>query len=293
MFLRGRATSRFLDIHYKGDSGFWFILISASCLFFGCNSNEQTDKPEATPQQLMTQPADSAEKKFASQIAGRAFFQGEAPVRKLIHMNQDAACATAEGNPAYSEEILLDYGPDSSSQISAEKFGLANVFVYVKTGFPDSLISFFIRKAGTRAPVILDQRGCRYSPHVFGIQVGQTLKILNSDPTFHNVHASAKKNKAFNLGMSKVEKVKTRRFDRAEVMIPFHCNVHPWMSAYAGVVDHPFYAVTDTAGRYALPALPAGEYVIEAWHEVFGTQVQTVKITEAESKSLDFTFTRR
>jgi len=143
------------------------------------------------------------------------------------------------------------------------------------------------------APVILDQRHCRYAPHVFGIQVGQTLKILNSDPTFHNVHASAQNNKAFNLGMSKVEKVKTRRFDRAEVMIPIRCNVHPWMSAYAGVVDHPFYAVTDTAGRYALKALPAGESVIAAWHEVFGTLVQTVKITEAETKTLDFTFTRR
>jgi hypothetical protein len=93
--------------------------------------------------------------------------------------------------------------------------------------------------------------------------------------------------------MSKVEKVKTRRFDRAEVMIPIHCNVHPWMSAYAGVVDHPFYAVTDTTGRYALPALPPREYVIEAWHEVFGAQAQTVKITEAETKTLDFTFTRR
>jgi plastocyanin len=301
LFLRGRATSRFLPIPYKGDSGFWFILISVSCLLFGCNSNEQTGKPhrrgkpEATPpavNQLATTPSESAEKNFTSQIAGRAFFQGEAPARKLIRMSQDVACSVAEGNPVYSEEILLDDGPDSS-QISAEKFGLANVFVYVKAGVPDSLLSFLKRKAGTKAPVILDQRGCRYTPHVFGIQVGQTLKILNSDPTFHNVHASAKKNKAFNLGMSKVEKVKTRRFDRAEVMIPIHCNVHPWMSAYAGVVDHPFYAVTDTTGRYALPALPAGEYVIEAWHEVFGTLVQTVKLTEAETKSLDFTFTRR
>jgi len=299
--LRGRATSRFLDRHYKGDSGFWFILISVLCLLFGCTSNEQTGKPEAMPpavNQLATPPADSVEKNFNGQIAGRTFFQGEAPARKLIRMNQDAACATAKGNPAYSEEILLDYGPDSSptgvaAQISAEKLGLTNVFVYVKAGVPDSLLSFFKRRVGTMAPVILDQLSCRYAPHVFGIQVGQTLKILNSDPTFHNVHASAKKNQAFNLGMSKVEKVKTRRFDRAEVMIPIRCNVHPWMSAYAGVVDHPFYAVTDTTGRYALPALPAGEYVIEAWHEVFGAQAQTVKITEAETKTLDFTFTRR
>jgi plastocyanin len=284
-FVRGHATSRFLDRRYKGDSGFWFILISVSCLLFGCTSNEQTGtpptrgKPEATPpavNQLATPPSDSAEKNFTGQIAGRAFFQGEAPARKLIRMSQDAACAAAEGNPAYSEEVVLNL--DSA---------LANVFVYIKEGLRQRDYPI------PTAPVILDQRGCRYTPHVFGIQAGQTLKILNSDATFHNVHASAQKNKPFNLGMSKVEKVKTRRFDRAEVMISIRCNVHPWMSAYAGVVNHPFYAVTDTTGRYALPALPPGEYVIEAWHEVFGTQVQTVKITEAETKSLDFIFTRR
>lgn len=182
----------------------------------------------------------------------------------------------------YSEEIVLN--ADSA---------LANVFVYVKEGVPDSLLYFFKRKVGTSEPVILNQHHCRYVPHVFGIQVGQTLKILNSDPTFHNVHASAEKNEAFNLGMSKVEKIKTRTFDRAEVMISIRCNVHPWMSAYAGVLAHPFYSVTGNDGRYQLNALPAGEYVIEAWHEVFGTQAQTIKIAEGETKTIDFTFTRR
>jgi plastocyanin len=170
---------------------------------------------------------------------------------------------------------------------------LANVFVYIKHGVPDSLLFFFKRKAGTMAPVVLDQHHCRYVPHVFGIQVGQTLRILNSDPAFHNVHASAEKNRAFNLGMSKVERAKTRTFAQVEVMVPIHCNVHPWMSAYAGVLDHPFYHVSDSAGRYELKALPAGEYKIEAWHEVFGAVTQDLTLTENETKTVDFTFTRR
>jgi len=191
-------------------------------------------------------------------------------------MHQDPACAVEREEQIYSEEVVLN--SDST---------LANVFVYIKEGLAQQ------HYAAPAEPKVLDQHHCRYSPHVFGIQVGQTLKILNSDPTFHNVHAAARKNKAFNLGMSKVEKVKTRTFEQAEVMIPLRCNVHPWMSAYVGVVDHPFYQVTDSTGSYMLQAMPAGEYVIEAWHEVFGSIVQEIKLAENETKTLDYIFTRR
>jgi len=191
-------------------------------------------------------------------------------------MHQDPACAVEREAQAYSEEVVLH--SDST---------LANVFVYIKEGLAQQ------HYAAPAEPKVLDQRHCRYSPHVFGIQVGQTLKILNSDPTFHNVHASAQKNKAFNLGMSKAEKVKTRTFDRTEVMIALRCNVHPWMSAYVGVVDHPFYSVTDSTGSFKLQAMPAGEYVAAAWHEVFGNIVQEIKLAENETKTLLFIFTRR
>jgi len=211
-----------------------------------------------------------------SAISGRVFFQGKAPIPKMIRMNQDPACEQEGGAAVYSEEAVIN--PDGA---------LANVFVYIKDGLSRR------RYAISTTPVMLDQHRCRYVPRVFGIQVGQTLKILNNDPTFHNVHAAAEKNRAFNLGMSKVEKVKTRTFDRVEVMIPIRCNVHPWMIAYAGVLDHPFYGVTDTTGSYKLSALPAGEYQIEAWHELFGTLVQKIKLAEAETTTIDFTFQQR
>ena len=209
-------------------------------------------------------------------MSGRVFFKGTAPSPKSINMRQDQACAVESGEPVYSEEVVLN--ADST---------LANVFVYIKEGLAARPY------AAPVVPKVLDQRNCRYRPHVIGIQVGQTLKILNSDPTFHNVYAAAQKNKPFNVGMSKVEKVKTRTFDQAEVMIPLRCNVHQWMSAYVGVVDHPFYSVTDSTGSFKLPAVPAGEYVLAAWHEVFGSLEQKIKLADHETKTIDFIFTRR
>jgi len=278
---------RFIYI-IKGSSGFCYILICVIYLTLGCSPQDQPASSNATPvkafepNQLPTNKSDSAAINSATQaagsnaISGRVFFKGQAPPPKLIRMNQDAACVQEEETQAYSEEVAIN--SDGT---------LANVFVYIREGLRRQ------RYEIPQAPVILDQRHCRYTPHVFGIQVGQTLKILNSDPTFHNVHASAQKNKTFNLGMSKVEKMKTRTFDQTEVMIPLRCNVHPWMSAYAGVLDHPFYSVTDSTGSYKLQAVPAGACVIAAWHEVFGSIVQEIKLAENETKTLDFIFTRR
>ena len=211
-----------------------------------------------------------------SAIIGRVFFQGQAPASKAIRMKQDPACEQEGSVAVYSEEVVRNSAG-----------ALANVFVYIKAGLGQH------RYAAPITPVVLDQHRCRYEPRVFGIQAGQTLKILNSDRTLHNVHAAAAQNESFNLAMSAVQKERTRVFDKPEVMIPIRCNVHSWMIAYAGVLDHPFYNVTDTSGSYKLSALPAGEYQIEAWHELFGRLVQNVKLAETETKTIDFTFQTR
>ena len=106
-------------------------------------------------------------------------------------------------------------------------------------------------------PVVLDQNGCIYVPHVIGIQVGQTLQIVNSDETLHNIHAMPKNNKEFNIGQP-VKGLKTdRTFDAVEVMVPFKCDVHKWMNAYVGVVDHPFFGTTGEAGSFELHEGPS------------------------------------
>ena len=122
------------------------------------------------------------------------------------------------------------------------------------------------------------------------IQVGQTLQILNSDPTLHNIHATPASNEEFNMGQPIQGMQFERTFDNVEVMVPFQCDVHGWMNAYIGVLDHPYFAVTATDGMFDISTLPPGNYVIEAWHEELGTQTQNVTVATGETADVSFTF---
>ena len=144
-------------------------------------------------------------------------------------------------------------------------------------------------------PVVLDQRGCRYVPHVFGVQVGQPIEILNSDPTLHNIHATPKTNTEFNTAQPIQGMKTTHTFTakEADVVVPFKCDVHGWMNASAGVLDHPYFAVTKPDGTFSIPNLPPGTYTLAAWHERLGTQDADVTVAAKESKSdANFTFKR-
>jgi plastocyanin len=175
-------------------------------------------------------------------------------------MDSDPLCKPDPAAPT-SEALLV--GPGG---------GLQNVFVYVKDGLGARTY------ATPTTPVRLDQRGCRYVPHVFGVQVGQTVQIANSDPTLHNVHAVPAANREFNFGQPATVPPAPRVFDKPEVMVPFRCDVHSWMNAYAGVLPHPFFAVTPADGTFEIKGLPPGSYTIEAWHEQLGTQTQSVTV---------------
>jgi hypothetical protein len=138
--------------------------------------------------------------------------------------------------------------------------------------------------------VVLDQKGCRYTPHVLGVQVGQPLEVLNSDPTLHNVHALPTANREFNTGQPLAGMKHTHRFSTREVMVPFKCDVHPWMRAFIGVLDHPYFGVTTADGTFRLEGLPPGTYTVEAWHETLGMQTQSVTIGAKESRDVAFSF---
>ena len=207
----------------------------------------------------------------AGSITGVVKFEGKAPAAQPITMDSDPYC---EKQPPNTTESVV-VGSDSSLQ---------NVFVYVKDGL------------GNRAfpvpanAVVLDQKGCRYSPHVLGIQVGQTLEIGSSDNTLHNVHALPQQNREFNEAHQLAGIKHTHVFSTKEVMVPFKCDVHKWMNAYLGVLDHPFYAVTAGNGRFELKGLPPGTYTVEAWHEKLGTQTQMVTVGEKQTSDISFTF---
>lgn len=138
-------------------------------------------------------------------------------------------------------------------------------------------------------PVVFDQKGCMYSPHVFGIRVNQPLKILNSDPFLHNVNAMPKLSPKFNNGMPTKGSTIEKKFTKAEMAVRIKCDVHPWMNSYANVFDHPYFSVTDNTGTYKIANVPAGDYTVELWHEKLGTKTEKVKVTEGGTATLDFT----
>ena len=206
----------------------------------------------------------------AATIKGKVTFEGAVPTNPVIQMASDPACGNAQ---VRAETFMVDNG------------ALQNVFVHIKDGLGNK----FIFDTPTE-PVKLDQKGCRYTPHVVGVRVTQPLEVSNSDETMHNVHGMPETNREFNKGQPVVGMKNTVAFTAPEVMIPFKCDVHSWMIAYVGVVPHPYFAVTDKAGAFELKTIPPGTYEIEAWHEKLGRQTQTVTLAEKDSKEITFTF---
>ena len=189
-------------------------------------------------------------------------------------------------------DTLIDAVEDAGYGVGTEKVivskpdakqirTIRNVIVYVKS-VPSGLT-----QATPEASVTIDQKGCRYRPHVLTIQIGQTLAVLNSDATLHNIHGLPKKNAEFNFGQPRAGMKKAMVFKKAEIF-RVKCDVHPWMGAYIGVFDHPFHAVSDKVGNYKIDGLPAGDYEIIAWHEVYGEFKQKVTVKAEGDTTLDF-----
>ncbi len=199
---------------------------------------------------------------FGGAVAGKVSFSGTAPKMGQISMGADPVCASLHPNPIYEETVVVN-----------ENGTLGNVFVYVKEGVPNQ--EYEVPKESIQ----FDQRGCHYTPHVLGIQVGQNFQIVNSDNTLHNVHSLAANSKQFNLGMPIQGMKLTKKFEKPEIMVKVKCDVHPWMNAYIGVLPHPFFSVTGDDGSFKIDNLPPGEYMVEAWHEKYGTQTQKVTVS--------------
>jgi len=198
-------------------------------------------------------------------VKGKVTFEGEGKPRKNIKksMEADATCSKLHENDKQvgSEDFIRD----------KESGGLQNVIVFVKEGLGDKKYPAPATKAS------IDQHGCIYTPHIVTLQVGQTMEIKNSDNTTHNIHSASEKNPPFNFAQTAPGQVREETFKFPEVF-PVKCDVHPWMAAWVGVFDHPFYAVTAKDGTYEIKGLPAGKYTIVAWHELYG-EAATTEVT--------------
>jgi len=209
---------------------------------------------------------------MAGSVTGTVKFDGQAPKFKEIDMNADPVCLTNNKGPVYPQTLVLGEGNT-----------MGNVFVYVKNAPAGDY-------KAPADPLVIDQKGCNYHPHIIGVMVGQPVKILNPDGTLHNVHALSKVNPEFNMAMPKFRTEVTKTFDKPEFMFALKCDVHPWMTSWVSVMPNPFFAVTQTDGKFEIKDLPDGTYTIEAWHEKLGTKTGTVTIAGGAVATADFTF---
>src|SRR6266566_6276739 len=207
-------------------------------------------------------------------VTGKVKLVGKAPANPPVDMSEEAKCQAKYTTPP--RDMIVSVNATGA---------LANVFVYVKAGLPADA-----KYPAPATPVTIDQNGCFYHPRVFGIMVGQTLAIKNSDGILHNIKAMGKKNRPFNISQPTTMTTNRPGFTTPEVVLPFECNVHGWMHAWAAVLPHPFFAATGTDGSFSIKGLPPGTYTIEAWHEKYGTQDATVTVQGSETKTVDFSF---
>jgi plastocyanin len=208
----------------------------------------------------------------AGTISGTIHIAGEAPKRVEIDMAQDPVCSAADAN--YSEQYVV------------QDNALTNVYVYVKDGLGNKLYS------PSADPVVIDQKGCRFTPHVVGVMAGQPVEFTNSDPTMHNVHMTPQigTNQSVDISQPPNGSGERRTLSTPELMVSVRCNNHPWMEAFINVAANPFFAVSGADGHFTIKGLPPGTYTIVTVHEKLGQKTATVTVGSKQTTTQDFTY---
>jgi plastocyanin len=205
-------------------------------------------------------------------IKGHVRLAGKLPGNPIIRMGMDPMCAQMNRGKRTVQETV-------AATIDGS---LANVFIKLQGSFPQA--------PAASEPVVLDQRGCVYSPRVVGVRTGQMLQVRNSDELLHNVHGQSVKGNGFNISEPKAGMVQQFRLKDEEIMLRVKCDVHSWMTAFVGVVSHPYFAVSGAAGTFEIDNVPGGTHTIQAWHERYGLLSQTVRAKAGTTTTVEFTY---
>ena len=222
---------------------------------------------------IRAQPGlDRAQTTAAGTVQGHVRLSGPPPGNTIIRMGVDPRCSQMNGGKRVVQETVVTITDGS----------LANVFANLTGPFPPSL--------PPADPVTIDQRRCIYAPRVVGARVGQTLEFRNSDETLHNVHSLSIKDNDFNVGQPVKGAVYRFQLKREEVMLHVKCDVHRWMTTYIGVVNHPYFAVSNEGGAFTIAGVPAGTHTIQVWHERYGPLTERVTVNAGETTTVDFAY---
>jgi plastocyanin len=272
------ATAASHNLSRKGDimnkKTSWLgitISLLALCALLtlaACSKKENTEQSTNSTAESAAPPASPIDPATVATINGTVKFDGTAPKASKIDMSQDPGCKGANE----AENVVVSGGD------------LANVFVYVKEGLGNRTFDT------PKDPVVLEQKGCRYHPHVLGVMTGQTVDIKNDDPTTHNIHPTPKDNREWNESQPPASADIQKNFAREEIMLPVKCNQHPWMKMYVNVVKSPFFAITDKSGKYEIKGLPPGDYTLAFVHEKLGEQDQKITVAPKDTKTVDQSF---
>ena len=240
------------------------VIVAVVFAVAGCGSKGNSES---------SSPAASVDPSTAGSITGTVTLEGMPPVSKPIDMSASPACVQANPSPVVPPIV-----------VTGANGALANVVVYVKDGLGR------YRFDAPQETAVLAQKNCMYVPHVVALMTEQPFEIQNNDPTMHNVHPMPKNNRQWSTSQPTGSAALKSSFSRPEFAMAVLCNVHPWMRAVVFVFDHPYFAVTSTAGTFELKNLPPGTYTVEAWQEAYHAQDQTVTIGPRQSKAIAFTF---
>jgi hypothetical protein len=243
------------------------LCVATAFTIAGCSKKESEESSGPPPPTAVVDPA------TAGTITGSVKLAGPVPTFKAIDMSAEAFCVQANPNPVVPPIVAT--GPHDA---------LSSAVVYIKSG----LASY--RYDTPQTPVVLDQKGCMYTPRVLAMMVNQPFEVNNQDQTIHNVHPMPRENKPWNKSEPVGDPPIQTTFTKPELAIPIACNIHPWMRAFLFVFADPYFDITTKSGEFALKNVPPGTYTIEVWHEHFGVQDQTVTLAPKETKSVEFTF---
>jgi plastocyanin len=244
----------------------------------GCKSSDSVKQSksattEAAPAAL--QPTALLDPSTLGVVSGTVHFSGKVPERVKIDMSMDPVCSITGGDN-FAEQYVVHDGK------------LANVYVYIKSGPPAAMSA----TAPVPSPVVMDQVGCKYVPHVVAVMRGGSVEFHNSDGTMHNIHTmpTTVGSQPIDISQGAKDAPQVKQFNQSEAMIPVRCNNHPWMNAFINVSATPFFAVTDKDGHFSISGLPAGTYILSAVHEKMGEQTMTVTVEPRKAAKADFSF---